>query len=584
MSAAPDTHHSPVMAAFLEHRTPMRDAAWLSLVSGVLMIIPSWFMFEVYGRVLNSRNLATLWWLVLLVLGAYVVVELLELARARVLEHIAAGVERKLRARLFDGAFNANLRRLPGGSVLAFNDLKTIRDFIVSPVLTAALDIPAALVCMGLLYLLSPWLGLLGLVGALIQVGLIALTERRTMPLLNKATEAAGQAQGYANATLARAPVIYSMGMLPDVHALWLGRQHRALGQQAAASDYAGTTSAVAKMVQTLQGSILLGAACWIALEGKLLGGAGMAIVASIIGGRALQPLAQLVPHWRTVIQARDANARITRLFAQQVAVEPSMELPAPVGLLTAEAVIAGAPGGQAPILRGVSFVAKPGQVTVIVGPSASGKTTLARLIVGVWPCQSGKVRLDGADVYAWNKAELGPHIGYLPQNVELFDGTVAENIARFGDVDRDMVQAAAQEVGLHETIEALPLGYDSPIGADGTVLSGGQRQRLGLARALYGQPRVVVLDEPNSSLDEDGEKALQMVLAGLKARQATVVAITHRASLLQAADAMLVLQDGLVAMFGPRDEVLAALRKAAEAARAPAAPVAPAVPAETAK
>jgi ATP-binding cassette, subfamily C, bacterial exporter for protease/lipase len=244
------------------------------------------------------------------------------------------------------------------------------------------------------------------------------------------------------------------------------------------------------------------------------------------------------------------------------------MPLPAPKGALQVENVIAAAPGSAAAILRGVAFALKPGEVLAVIGPSASGKTTLARLLVGLWPAASGKVRLDGADVHAWDKAELGPHVGYLPQDVELFDGTLAENIARFGEVEPAKVQAAARAVGLHEFITALPEGYDSPVGRDGAMLSGGQRQRVGLARAIYGDPVFVVLDEPNSSLDETGDAALAASILGLKQRGTTFVVMTHRTSILAVVDKLLVLRDGQVQAFGPRDEVLAGLNKAAAQAQ----------------
>lgn len=549
------------------------QAARMSVVIGLMALAPSWFMFEVYGRVLNSRNAATLAWLLLMVVGVYVALELLELARARVLSAAAHQVEDKLRSRIFDTTFDAALKRPGAGTTQPFNDLKTMRDLIHSPAVAAVMDIPGAIICVVLLYMMSPWLGVIAMFGALLQTLTLWLTERRTMPILSQATQASIQAQRHAAGALRNAQVIESMGMLRQVHARWMGLQRQFLVKQAQASDYAGTTSAVAKLVQLMQGSVLLGAACWIMLHGGLWGGAGMIIVASILGGRALQPLAQLVGHWRLVIAARDAYGRLDQLLRSALPAEEGLQLPAPQGKLTVEAVVAAAPGAQLAILKSVTFMAVPGELTLVIGPSASGKSTLARLLVGVWPAASGKVRLDGADVYAWDKEELGPHVGYLPQFVELFDGTVAENIARFGTVDRAQVAQAAAQAGLIETIEALPEGYDTRIGDEGAVLSGGQRQRLGLARALYGNPRLVVLDEPNSSLDEAGEKQLLATLFALKARGATTVAITHRTTMMPAADRMLVLNDGQVAMFGTRDEVLAAMKKATEQARQAAAP-----------
>jgi ATP-binding cassette subfamily C exporter for protease/lipase len=281
-----------------------------------------------------------------------------------------------------------------------------------------------------------------------------------------------------------------------------------------------------------------------------------------------LAPLVQIVSQWQTVVNVRGAYARLDSLLTA-VPVRPAgMALPAPQGQLQVESLLASAPGSQVPILKGVNFSLQPGEVLAVVGPSASGKTTLARLVVGLWPALSGKVRLDGADVFNWNKAELGPHLGYLPQGVELFDGSVAENIARFGDLDPVKVEAAARAVGLHEFILDLPQGYDSPVGREGAMLSGGQRQRIALARALYGKPAFVVLDEPNSSLDEQGDAALASAISQYAARGTTFVVMTHRTSVLGVTNKMLVLRDGQVQLFGPRDDVLKALNEAAEKAR----------------
>lgn len=574
-AAVPNT----LLRVVLLHRPALRTAAWLSLVIGVLMLVPSWYMFEVYGRVLNSRNTETLWWLVAMVMGVYLVIELLELARSHALYAVAEGFDQKLKQTVFDAAFQANLKRLPGGHTQPFGDLKNLKDFIASPFVTSVLDLPAALLCLVLLFAMGPWLGVLALVGAGVQLVLIVLTQRRTMPLLTGAMAASIQAQQYATATLRNAQVIESMGMLQRIYGHWVRRQNNFLKRQSDASDYAGITSAVAKTVQLMQGSVLLGGATWVMLHGQLWGGAGMVIVASILGGRALQPLAQLVGHWRVFVSARDAQERLNKLLAGFVPQAPGMRLPAPKGHLTAEAVQATPPGSLQRVLSNVTFQAAPGELTLIIGPTASGKSTLARLLVGAWPCSSGKVRLDGADVHAWDKSQLGPYLGYLPQNVELFEGTVAENVARFGEVDMDAVKAAVEASGMRETVEALPEGYETRIGEDGAILSGGQRQRLGLARALYGHPQVLVLDEPNASLDAAGEQHLLGLITRLKAAGLTIVAITHRNTLMPAADKIVLLREGQVVAFGPRDEVLAALAKANEQMRARAAAAAAAPP-----
>ena len=387
-----------------------------------------------------------------------------------------------------------------------------------------------------------------------------------------QANRAAIEAQQYADNTLRNAEVIESMGMLRDTHRRWLGKQRDFLDLQALASERAGGFQAVSKLLQTTLSSMLLGLGAWLLLHNQLSGGGGMIIVASILGGRMLAPLVQVVSQWQSVVNVRDAWSRVEQLLEAVPAQPRSMALPAPRGALHVEQLVAGAPGNPALILRGVQFALAPGEVLAVVGPSAAGKTTLARLLVGLWPAQGGKVRLDGADIHTWDKAELGVHLGYLPQGVELFEGTLAENIARFAQVEPAKVEAAARAVGLHEFILSLPQGYDSPVGPEGARLSGGQRQRVGLARALYGDPVFVVLDEPNSSLDEEGDAALARAIQEGKARGTTFVVMTHRTSVLGVADKMLVLRDGMQQVFGPRDEVLATLQQAKQQPAAPAA------------
>jgi len=441
--------------------------------------------------------------------------------------------------------------------------LRTVRDFLASPVVMAAMESPASLVFLACIFAISPILGCAALVGAVIQVFIGWLNERSTQPPLAAANRSSIAAQLYADSTLRNAQVIEAMGMIKDVHRRWLDKQREFLRLQAIASERAGGYQSAMKFLQLVMNSGLLGLGAWLLINRDLNGGAGMMIVGSILGGRVLAPLVQIVSNWRSLVTVREAWTRLDRMLSLVPPKPETMPLPEPYGRLDVEHVVATAPGGSVPILRNVAFGLMPGEVLVVVGPSASGKTTLARLLMGLWPAASGKVRLDGADVFTWNKSELGPHVGYLPQGVELFDGTLAENIARFGEVEPAKVEAAAKAVGLHELIMALPDGYDSPVGRDGAMLSGGQRQRVGLARAIYGDPSFVVLDEPNSSLDEEGDAALASTITELKSRGTTFVVMTHRTSILAVADKMLVLRDGQVQAFGPRDEVMAALTKA---------------------
>ena len=548
-------------------------SGWFSLVCSLLVLAPSGYMLEVYDRVVNSRNHTTLVMLTLLVLGAYMVMELLEWARSEVMRAASVELDRRMSGRIFSAIFEANLRRLPGGTQQPLHDFRLVRDFLYSPVLLALLESPISLVMMVLLFLISPVLGWSALVFAVVQTFVAWLNERSTKPPLMQANRAAIEAQQYADNTLRNAEVIESMGMLRDTHRRWLGKQRDFLDLQALASERAGGFQAVSKLLQTTLSSMLLGLGAWLLLHNQLSGGGGMIIVASILGGRMLAPLVQVVSQWQSVVNVRDAWSRVEQLLEAVPAQPRSMALPAPRGALHVEQLVAGAPGNPALILRGVQFALAPGEVLAVVGPSAAGKTTLARLLVGLWPAQGGKVRLDGADIHTWDKAELGVHLGYLPQGVELFEGTLAENIARFAQVEPAKVEAAARAVGLHEFILSLPQGYDSPVGPEGARLSGGQRQRVGLARALYGDPVFVVLDEPNSSLDEEGDAALARAIQEGKARGTTVVVMTHRTSVLAVADKMLVLRDGLQQAFGPRDEVLAALQQAQQQAQQPAAP-----------
>ena len=539
-------------------------AFWFSLVGALLILAPTGFMLEVYDRVVNSRNHFTLLMLLILVLFAYAVMELLDWARQRILQAAGVELDEKLAERIFAAIFTANLRRIAGGNTQPMGDFKTLREFLHSPVVLAVMEAPVSLVFMVLIFAMSPVLGWAAVVGAILQVFVGWLNERATRAPLVEANRHAFAAQQYADGTLRNAQVIESMGMQRDIHERWIKKQREFLELQATASDRAGGYQAMTKFLQTSMGSVLLGLAAWLLLHDKLNGGGAMLIIASILGARMLAPLVQLVTQWRTVVAVRDSWGRLDKLLAAIPVKGPAMPLPPPKGFLHVENVIAGAPGGDTSILKGVAFALKPGEVLAIIGPSASGKSTLARLLVGIWPAVSGKVRLDGADVFAWDKAELGPCMGYLPQDVELFDGTLAENIARFGPAEPAKVQAAARAIGLHEYILSLPDGYDSQVGRDGAILSGGQRQRVGLARAIYGDPVFVVLDEPNSSLDEVGDAALAAMITNLKSRGTTFVVMTHRTGILPVVDKLLVLMDGQVKAFGPRDEVLEAMNKAA--------------------
>lgn len=559
----------------VKEKSPLREALaalfpflkrtfYFSFVVNVLVLAPSAYMMEVYDRVVNSRSHKTLLMLTLLVVGIYLLLEALEWVRRQVMNDAGIKLDKGLRERVFNAVFMARIQNIPLGGAQALRDLKTLREFLPSQAFLAFIDTPLALLVLVIIFLMAPALGWFAVAGALVQFLIGVINERRIREPLMAANRSAIGAQIYADGVIRNAQVIESMGMLAHIHKRWMSRQKEFLLQQAKASDHAGTNSALSKLVQSLLSSLLLGMGCWLTLKGELHG-SGM-IVASILGGRVLAPLVQIIGSWRQVEGAMESFKRLEEMLKEFPVSEKGMALPAPTGLLSVEGVFAGPPRSQLQILKGITFRVVPGGSVAIVGPSASGKTTLARLLVGIWPSMQGKVRLDGNDMYLWDKEELGQYIGYLPQNVELFEGTIAENVARFGSPDHEKVIEACRMVGLDSFIQTLPKQYETEIGDDGSFLSGGERQRVALARAVYDSPKFVVLDEPNASLDEAGDVALLNAIKLLRTRGTTVIVITHRLNILGAIEHMLVLVDGQIQRFGTCKEVMEALQSQAAA------------------
>jgi ATP-binding cassette, subfamily C, bacterial exporter for protease/lipase len=542
-------------------------AGLFSMFINMIGLVPAIYMLQVYDRVLQSRNETTLIMLTLIIVGFYVIQGMLEVARSRLLVRVGAKMDVQLSDRVFVASFERNLKGGGGNAGLAISDLTNVRQFMTGNGLFAFFDAPWAPIYVAVIFLLSPWLGLFAIVAAIILFSLAWATEIVTRKPLAEAGQIAGSANNFATNNLRNAEVIEAMGMLGHLKKRWHEKQMQFLALQGEASDKAGVISATTKSVRIAVQSLVLGAGALLVIEGSLTPG-GM-IAASILLGKALQPVELAIGVWKQLLSARTAYHRLEAMLEQFPAREEGMSLPRPRGNLQLESVTAGAPNSKNPILKQVAFQAQPGEVIGIIGPSASGKSTLARLLVGVWPTLAGKVRLDGADVYTWGKEELGPAVGYLPQDIELFEGTIAENIARFGPVDSTKVVAAAQLAGVHEMILRFPNGYDTEIGESGSHLSGGQRQRIAFARAVYDNPAFVVLDEPNSNLDDAGEVALVQAVQQLKARGTTVVVITHRTNIIAAVDKILLLVDGAVQMFAPKEQVLMALQQKAAGAQA---------------
>ncbi|MCE1117366.1 MULTISPECIES: type I secretion system permease/ATPase [Pseudomonas] len=562
---------SELADALFQLRRSFYALAGFSGVINVMMLTPAVYMLQVYDRALVSRNVTTLAMLTVLVVGLFLLMSTLEMLRTRVLIRVGNCLDMALNRHTFSAAFERNLSRAGGSPGQALQDLAQLRQFLTGNGLFAFFDAPWTPIYLLVAYLIHPLLGLVTLIGSLILVGLAWLTEKATHQPLAEANQAALSSANYANNNLRNAEVIEAMGMLPAISQRWFKGHLRILQMQTLASDRAALISSTGRFVRITLQSLILGSGALLAIEGKIT--PGMMIACSILTGRALAPVEQVIASWKQLLACRLAWGRLNTLLHDYPRRPPSMSLQRPQGMLAVENVFAGAPGTGNTILRGVSFALTPGESLGIIGPSASGKSTLARLLVGVWPTQAGKVRLDGADLFSWNKAELGPWLGYLPQDVELFEGSIADNIARFGEVDSDAVIRAARISGVHEMILRLPQGYDTRLGNDGSPLSGGQKQRIALARALYGEPSLIVLDEPNANLDDLGEKALVDAMAELKARGATVILISHRPNVLCAVDKVLMLRDGTVQMLGSRDEVFAALRKASVMPAGAAAP-----------
>lgn len=555
------TSGSELAQVLIRLRRTFISLAAFSGVINLLMLTPAVYMLQIYDRALVSSNVNTLLMLSLLVIGLYLLLGLLEMVRSSVMIRVGNRLDTSINKRIFSAAFERNLRRSGGSPSQALQDLSQVRQFLTGNGLFAFFDAPWTPLFIFIAYLIHPLLGLVSLVGSLILLSLAWLTEKVTQSPLADANQASVLSGNFANNNLRNTEVIEAMGMLPAIRNRWFSHHLRTLEMQSLASDRAAYINGAGRFVRVTLQSMVLGVGAWLAIRGDIT--PGMMIACSILSGRALAPVELAISTWKQLLGARTSWRRLTELLEDFPARSSLMSLPKPTGKLSAEGLIATIPGTNQTILRGINFSLQPGEVLGIIGPSASGKSTLARLLVGIWPSQYGTVRLDDADVFQWNKEELGPWLGYLPQDVELFEGTIAENIARFGDLDSEAIVTAAKRAGVHEMILHFPRGYDTVLGMDGSPLSGGQKQRIALARAMYGEPALIVLDEPNSNLDDIGEAALVKAIADIKRHHTTLILITHRPSILAAVDKVLMLNDGNMQVFGTRDEVFATLRKA---------------------
>ena len=534
-------------------------AGVFSAAVNILMLTPIIYMLTVYDRVVASGSLSTLAMLTILMVCLLIAVGGFEWVRSMILVSASNRLETLLRKRISDATFKRAL--LTGGMVAnaqPLSDLTALRQFLTGNGLFAFFDAPWFPIYIGVMFMFHPWFGVAGILSGLVMVALAYANETATNNLLKEANLESNKATNRFQGSLRNAEVVAAMGMAEDIRKRQDALFDSVLEKQATASKKAGLLSGISKSFRLIVQSLLLGLGAYLALNQQI--SPGMMIAGSLLLGRALAPIDMLVGTWKGFSLARAQYARLRELLEHIPAQADTMSLPAPAGHLTVEQVSVAPPGSQALVVRGVSFELAPGEALGMVGPSASGKSTLARALLGIWPSHGGKVRLDSADIAAWNREELGPHVGYLPQDIELFDGTIADNICRFSDAEPGLIVAAAKLAGVHEMILHLPKGYDTVIGGAGGMLSGGQRQRIGLARAVFGNPKLLILDEPNSNLDDQGEKELVEALRRIKSQGCTIVVITHRTMVLQCVDKILVMKEGAAVSFGPKDQVLASL------------------------
>lgn len=540
---------------------PVKRIWALAFFGGMSTVVPMVYMMEVYARVVPTRSHETLLWLTLAVLGIYVLLEVISDYCTKTLRHASLEFDKRLRRRVVGEIFSAKISKPRLVSTLPVGDLQKIRDFTYSPAALAMIEAPVSLVYLILIFQINFWLGAFSLFGALLQLIIVGVTERLVRPPMDAANSAGGEAQFFSNAALMNAQVVGAMGMYANIEARWLKFQREFLRRQAEASDWAGLLSNAAKVNMMLQGSLGLGLSFWLMTEGGIAHG-GLALLGGVIGGKVLQPLLVVVSSWRNVAEARESYERLGALLEVSNPPVSALPLPAPSGELVVENITLTAPGSNFKILSGINFGLPAGKVLAIIGPSGSGKSSLVKVMLGLWQPDVGTVRLDGADIHQWDKDELGPYLGYVGQDVDLFEGSVADNISRFGDVDMPAVQDAARLVGIDSLINSLSNGYDTNIGPYGANLSGGQRQRLALARAFYKKPKFIVLDEPNSSLDQEGDDALARAIMELKGAGSTVVIVTHRLSVLDVCDRILLIKSGAQQIYGGKDQVLEHLRQ----------------------
>jgi PrtD family type I secretion system ABC transporter len=550
----------PVRQILLQCRQAFVLALMLTIVIDLLSITPMLYMMNTMDRVLSSRSGVTLVSLTLLVIAFYVFWSALDWIRSRLMVRISLRIDWDLAAHVFDASFRRYVGRKNINVHQLLGDLLSLRQFFTGQSALTLMDAPFAIVFIFIGALFHPYLAVFAVCSSVLMIALSYFSIKITTPILKEANDANTEATRVAASSLRHAETTLALGMLGGVRNRWYEQHRQFLTNQVNASEATGLMGGLSGFLQKALPSLQMALGTFLAMEGLITG--GMIMAASMLISKSVSPIQKLIGSWKDIVAARSAYERLNELLAHDIETNKGMKLPAPEGNLAVEAVSGIPPGHNKAVIADLNFTVKPGQVLAVVGPSAAGKTSLVKLLLGVWAPTEGKVLLDGVEISEWSHDEVGPLVGYVPQEIEFFDGTVAENIARLGEVDSEKVVAAAKLIDMHDIILGFPKGYDTPLGETGFAPSGGQRQRLAIARAIYGMPKYVVMDEPNSNLDELGESALIKTVLALKQSGSSVIITTHRPRLINVVDVMLVLKAGKQVAFGSSADMLAAVRR----------------------
>jgi PrtD family type I secretion system ABC transporter len=567
-SASPGPEGNPVSELLRQCKKSFVFVAVVTFFIEVLSLAPIIFMWNVFDRVVSSRSGITLVSLLVVVMLIISFWSALEWVRTRMMIRISLRIDWDIAARVFDTAFRRNVSRKAVDVHQAMGDVVNLRQFLTGAPFLALMSAPYAVLFIAVGYVFHPYLALFILIASLVQLLAAYSTSKVTTPALREANIAQAEAQRMAAQSLRQADSTLALGMLPAIRRRWFSKHQNFLGLQVNASESAGLMGGFTNFLNHALMPMQIALAAYLVILGEMTG--GMMIAAMLLLRKAIQPIMQVMSSWPSIQSAKQSLERLNAMVAEDVLFEDHMKLPPPTGRLQVHDLVAQPPGARRPVLYNIKFELQPGQAMAVVGPSAAGKTSLLKLLVGLWYPNQGSVRLDGADVSSWIRTDLGPYIGYVPQDVEMFEGTVAENIARLGEVDPEKVVKATKKIGIHETILAFPQGYETVLGDTGHAITGGQKQRLAIARALYGDPVFLVMDEPNASVDDEGERILSEMIEQLKKENVTVVFSTHRPKLVSVADMALVLRDGTQVAFGHLKDVVGALKAASEKPKAP--------------